>query len=261
MTRRIVFLNLIMQFPPAIIRPRLPSILALSVLLCWSVAACAQQNPPSRTDAEILRGIDEAVLNRANAIARYDVVEHYSIFRSGEATPSAQETVHTAYNRNTGKQYMPITQSGSSLLRRTVMERVLAGEKEINLPANREGSWFTSRNYEMKPESGTVERNGHPCILVDIHARRQSPHLFNGKLWIDAADFTIVRMEGAPVQSPSIFAGESSVSRDYVKVDGFAMATHTEAHSHSFLFGDTLITIEYTDYKIVREPTANAPNP
>ncbi len=182
-------------------------------------------------------------------------------FAAAKLLPPRRRQSIPPYNRATGKEYTPIAQSGSSLLRRTVMELVIAGEKEINLPANREGSWLTSKNYEMHPEPGTVERNGRTCVLVDIHARRQSPHLFNGKLWINAADFTLVRMEGTPVQSPSIFVGESSVSRDYAKVDGFALATHAEAHSHSFLFGDMHITIEYTNYQIARGPVASATNP
>src|SRR5271154_5941606 len=99
----IVFLNQAMQTVPSTTRPWLPRIVALSVLTFSSGIAWAQETPaPSaRTAAEIIRGIDEAVLSRANAIARYDVVEHYSIFRSGETTSSAQETVHTAYNRAT----------------------------------------------------------------------------------------------------------------------------------------------------------------
>jgi hypothetical protein len=241
----------------AVLRIAVTAILASGLV---SSLACAAQDPNPKSDADIMHGIDQAVLSRANAITRYDVTEHYSIFRNGEATPSAQETVHTTYNRDTGKQYTPIAQSGSALLRRAVMDRVLSGEKEINLPGNREASWFTSKNYEMHPRPGTQERNGHTCLLVDVQPRRKSQHLFNGTLWIDASDYTIVRFEGSPAQSPSWVVGNSSASRDYAKVDGFAMATHAEARSHSFLFGDTLITIDYTDYQIQRSPETSATN-
>jgi len=217
----------------------------------------AQQAAPSaKSDAEIIRGIDAAVLSRATGIARYTVQEHYALYRNGEAKPSAEETIQTVYIRATGKQYTPIAQSGSALLRASVIDRILAGEKEVNLPANREASWITSANYELQPRPGQVQRNGRTCILVDINSRRKSPHLFRGQVWVDASDFSIVRFEGSPSQSPSLFAGQTTVSRDYAKVDGFAMATHAEARSHSFLLGDTLIKIDYTNYQIEREPSA-----
>lgn len=223
----------------------------------------AQQAKPAAaaSDADIIRGIDDAVLARNRFIARYDVIEHYSIYRNGEKTPSAQETVHTAYDHATGKQYTPIEQSGSSFLRSAVMGRVLAGEKEINLPANREASWFTSKNYEMHPEPGTSQRKGRTCIIVDLRPLRKSPHLFTGKLWIDASGYAIIHFEGSPMESPSWVVGQAAVTRDYAETDGFAMATHAEARSHSFLFGDTLITIDYTDYKIVRTTAPNATDP
>jgi hypothetical protein len=37
--------------------------------------------------------------------------------------------------------------------------------------------------------------------------------------------------------------------RQYTNVNGFAMATHARATSSSFLFGQTVITIDYRDYE------------
>jgi hypothetical protein len=118
----------------------------------------------------------------------------------------------------------------------------------------------------MRPEPGTVEKNGRQCILVDLQAARKSPHLFDRQNLVDASDFTVVRLEGAPSQSPSFFAGDTTVSRDYTDIDGFSMATHAEARSHSFLFGDTLIPsttpakIDYTKlHALAKRPTAWCP--
>jgi hypothetical protein len=204
---------------------------------------------------EIVHHIDAAVALRAKSIAHYTVQEQYDLYRNTDTTPAAQETIQTTYDRATGKQYTVAAQSGSSFLRSAVIDKLLAGEKDLNLPANREASWLTSSNYQMQPQSGTVQINNRTCILVIIKPLRKSPHLFDGKLWVDSADFTIVRLEGTPSQSPSFFAGQSTVARDYAKFDGFAMATHAEGHSHSFLFGDTTLKIDYTNYKIETLPT------
>jgi hypothetical protein len=38
--------------------------------------------------------------------------------------------------------------------------------------------------------------------------------------------------------------------RQYAKVSGFAMATHARAASNRFLFGKTVVTIDYSEYQI-----------
>jgi hypothetical protein len=231
----------------------LPRILASCLLL---LAAAGRADAPL-SNQQIVQRIDEAVYQRLNAIPRFTVQEQYKIFRNGSTTPAAQETVLTTYIRDQGKDYKPLAQSGSAVLRSYVIDKVLAGEKDVNVPANREGALMTSRNYDLRPEPGTTQRNGLTCIIVDLHPRHKSPHLFTGKVWLDASDYTIVHIEGAPSQSPSIFAGQTNVSRDYAKFSGYAMATHAEAHSHSFFFGDTLITIDYSDYHIDLDPATS----
>ena len=235
-----------------------------SILLCLLLTpSCLGAHQPELTpdQAQIIQRIDAAVYQRSQTIATYSVQEQYSLYRNGEATPSAQETIHTVYTRATGKEYTPIAQSGSALLRSLVIDKLIAGEKEINLAANRESSWIISRNYEMRPEPTPVLINNRECILVNLKPRRKSPHLFEGKIWVDASDYTVVRLEGAPSQSPSFFAGDSIVSRDYARIGGYSMATHAEARSHSMLFGDTLLKIDYTNYQIQREPTSAATIP
>jgi hypothetical protein len=218
----------------------------------------SQASTPDRpSDQEIVQRIDAAVYQRFNAVKGYTVREQYSLYRNGAAEPSAQETIQTVYERSSGKQYTTVAQSGSSLMRSAVIDHVLASEKEINLPANREAALITSRNYDLRPEPGFVEKNGRQCVVVDLNPRRKSPHLFTGKAFVDASDFTVVHIEGAPSQSPSFMAGDTKVARDYVKIDGFSMATHAEAHSHSFLFGDTLLTIDYSGYQIDQTPANN----
>ncbi len=232
--------------------------LALAACLL-PLAAPAQQ--PDLSEKEIIARIDAAVQQRSDSLAGYQVQELYSIYRNGEDKPSAEETVQTTYTHDAGKDYTPVSHSGSNMLRNTVISKVLAGEKEMSAAANRPGALVTSANYEMHPQPGTVELNGHKCIVVDLVPRRKSQHLFKGKEWVDAADFTVVRLAGVPSESPSFFAGDTVVQRDYEKFDGFSMATHAEARSHSFLLGDTVMKIEYTGYKIDRGPAAAAAGP
>ncbi|HEX4321524.1 MAG TPA: hypothetical protein VHZ52_11510 [Acidobacteriaceae bacterium] len=222
--------------------------------VCVQSVLAANSEP---TDQQIIQGIDAAVLARARSISRYTVQEHYFLYRNGEANPAAEETIQTVYLRATGKEYTHLSQSGSALWRAEVIDKILAGEKDLNLANHREGAWITSKNYELHPEPGRVQQNGVQCIVVDLKPLRKSPHLFNGKIWVDASDYTVVRLEGIPSQSPNVLAGQATVSREYIKIDGFSMATHAQAHSHTFLFGDTLLKIDYSGYKIETDHSAS----
>jgi len=222
-------------------------------------AASGPGQGQSLQNDEVIRRIDSAVKARIDGIASYTVQELYSIYRNGEASPSAQVTVKTVYTRGAGKEYTPISATGSSVLRSAVIDKVLANEKEMAKAANRESVAVTSANYEMQLLPGHETINGRDCIMMNLKARRKVTYLFNGKGWFDAADFTLVHLEGAPAQSVSIFAGDAAGKRDYGRINGFSMAQHAELHTHNFLLGDTLMKIDYSDYQIQLEP--RSPNP
>jgi hypothetical protein len=216
-----------------------------------AVNASVDSSDPNK---DIIRGIDSAVQARENTVAGYTVQDHYAIFRNGDTKPSAEMTVQTVYKRGSGKEFTTLSQSGSGLLRSTVIEKILASEKEMSGPSVRNSVLVNSSNYEFAPEPGKVDYANRQCIVVDLKARRKSQHLFNGKAWVDASDFSVVRLEGTPAQSVSFFAGESAVDREYQKIDGVPMAVHAEAHSHSFLLGTTVLKIDSTNYQIQHNP-------
>ena len=223
---------------------------AAAALLFWlgSAALVAQQTG----EATVIRGIDAAVQTRIESIAGYTVNERYAVFRGSDEThPVAEMAVKTVYRQETGKSYTIVSQSGPEIVRKMAFGNLLESEKNLNLPGNREASWFTSANYEMKLKPGGAERlDGRECLAVAISPRRKAPNLIEGTLWVDAKDYTIVRIQGTASKSPSLFAGATQMMREYANVSGFAMATHARATSNVFLLGKITVTIDYSDYQI-----------
>jgi hypothetical protein len=203
-------------------------------------------------ESSVIRGVDAAVKTRLDAIEGYTVTEHYAVFRNNDKShPVAEMTVKTAYQRETGKNYTILSQSGSEMIRKFVLYSILENEKRINLPGNREASWFTSANYEMKLQPGGVQRvDGRDCFALSINPRQKAPNLIQGTLWVDAKDDSIVQIRGTASKSPSLLTGPAQVMRQYAYMDGFAEATHARAVSNSVLFGQTVVTIDYRDYQI-----------
>jgi hypothetical protein len=211
----------------------------------------------SQTDeAAIIRGVDAAVKARLDAIAGYTVTEHYAVFRNNDQIhPVAERTVKTTYQKGVGKNYTILSDSGSSMIRKLVLEPILENEKRINTPPAVEKSYLISKNYEMKLHPGGPQTvNGRECYVLSINPREKAPNLIVGTLWVDSKDESIVQLQGTASKSVSVFTGPTKVMRQYAPVDGFAEATHASGASTSVLFGLTVVTIDYSDYKIQLRP-------
>jgi outer membrane lipoprotein-sorting protein len=230
------------------LQPRAPGIIA-ALLLYLGIAAAPAQQPD---EAAVIQKVDAAVKARLDSIEGYTVNEHYAVFRGDDEThPVAEMSVKTTYLEKTGKSYAVLSQSGSALIQSVVLKPLLDNEKLINQPGNREASWLTSANYVMKLKPGGPQRlDGRECIVLDISPRRTAPNLIQGALWVDAKDGSIVQLQGTSTKSPSLLTGPAEVLRHYTNVSGFAQATHARAVSNSFLFGKTVITIDYTGYQV-----------
>jgi hypothetical protein len=230
------------------------SLLRSGLISVALVAASVHSQPPVEVpdEATIIRGVDAAVKHRVDSVAGFSDTEHYKLFRGKDlTTPAAEMIVRTTYVRETGKSYEVLSETGSQLLLNMVFSPLLENEKRINLPENRDASYFVSANYEMhlKP-GGPRQINGRACYALTIHPHQKPPNLVEGTIWVDARDYSIVRIEGHGSKSASLFVDPTVMTRDYQPVDGFAMATHAKAVTESDLVGPTIVTIDYTDYKI-----------
>jgi outer membrane lipoprotein-sorting protein len=222
-------------------------------ILCAGMAAASGQQVDN---AAILQKVDAAVKARIDGIEGYTDTEHYAVFRNNDEThPVAEMTVKTTYKQETGKSYDILSQTGSSVMRSMVLNAILDNEKHVNEPGVREGAWITTANYQMQVKPGGIQKvDGHDCVALSLTPRRKEPYLLEGTLWSDAKDGKIVRVEGKASKSSSVFTGPTQMTRQYADVEGFAQATHARAQSDSFLFGLTVVTIDYRDYQVQLRP-------
>jgi hypothetical protein len=222
-----------------------------SAVLISAVLLCATAHGQQIDNSTAIRNIDAAVQWRIDHIAGYTDQEYYKVFRGKDEThPAAEMVVKTTYKPESGKNYQIISQGGSSLLFKLLLKPLLDSEKDINNPAKVSASLLNSSNYELKLDpGGPVQKEGRECWQLTIEPRRKAPNLFRGTLWVDAKDFTIVRIEGVTSKSPSFFAAPARVMRRYTKVDGFAQAVQARAETDSF-FGRVVVTIDYDSYQI-----------
>lgn len=228
----------------------MPRAIAFVVLLALSSSLwlCAQQVDQSM----VIRMVDANVAKRVDKVLSFTDIETYKVFRGSDEThPVATMTARDSYTKGVGKTYTVLSHSGSAVILKFGLRPLLDNETEINKPGNVQHSWFTSANYEMKLRPGGAQSvNGRMCYALTIKPRQTAPNLLDGTLWVDAQDGSVVKVEGVASKSPSPFAGTTHMMRDYVNIEGFSMATHARAESKSFLFGRTVVLIEYSDYHL-----------
>ena len=204
----------------------------------------------------MVHGVDTSVKDRMNRLASYSVTEHYAVFRGRDlSTPAAEMLVKTTYRKQTGKSYQILSQSGSSLWRNQVLKTLLENEQKMSQPGNVETALINSSNYEMQLDKNPAQTlNGRECLLLDITPRRKSQYLFQGLLWVDAHDYSIVQLKGTAAKSAVFIANAAELTRQYSEVESVPMATHAEAVSGSALLGQTVVKVDYSGYQVQLVP-------
>jgi outer membrane lipoprotein-sorting protein len=216
------------------------------IALSSAIVSIAQQGD----NAAVIQHIDASVNARDQGLAGYTVTEHYAVFRNQDQVhPTAEMMVKTTYQKDVGKSYAILSESGPSLLRKQVLETILDNEKRMTQPANRALAVITSSNYGMAVK-GAEALDGRNCVVVALTPKRESPYLFTGTIWVDAQDYSIVQFQGIASKAPSMLTGPAQVTRQYETIEGFPMATHAKAVSNSWLLGQTTIKIDYIGYEI-----------
>lgn len=217
---------------------------------CAGLASSAAQS--QAPGAVVFQRIDEAVQHRVDNVAGFTDIEKYDVYRGHDEThPVAEIVVKAVYRRDKGRSYQVLSQNGSDMIRRFGLLPLLKHEEQLSAPGNMEHSWFTSANYEMKLNSSETQSvAGHQCYQVAITPRHKAPNAIEGTLWVDANDFSVVKVEGVASRRPSMLAGTTRMMREYKQVHGYSMATHARAVSDSHFIGRTVVTVEYSNYHL-----------
>jgi hypothetical protein len=220
----------------------------LIAVLMLSSPMNVAQTPES--NKQTVKKIDASVAARDANLLGYTVTELYRVYRGADTShPAAQMTVKTTYRKDTGKSFVVVAKSGSELVLKEILGRVLDNERVMTQPANRAQAVLTSANYTMTLK-GQDTVDGRACRVVAIVPKRNSPYLFRGTIWVDADDGSIVKLDGVASKAASVLAGATQVSRQYANINGLPMATHAAAVAGSWLLGQTTIDIDYSGYQM-----------
>ena len=234
--------------------------LVLAFLTSLPLPAAASTVPSPAPVAAPL-SIDQVVDNlvrrdqeRARALRSAEATRIYRLsYRGFPVDRDAEMTVRALYTSPSTKSFEIISQSGSRLLLDHVLKRLLETEKEAAQPKIRDRYQLNRANYEFSLAGYEPSSQGAQYIL-EVAPKSKSSYVYRGKIWVDANDFAVTRIDAEPAQNPSFWTKKSEIRHEYTRVEGFWLPARNESTSYVRLGGRITLTIEYKNYRINRAP-------
>jgi hypothetical protein len=222
--------------------------MVLSVMSC-APAAWSQAAPvlPSLTSEQVVQHLMEKNRERAAALQHYIGKRSYRLEYHGfPASAEATMEVEVNYDAPASKHFTIVSASGSKLIQTRVFHRLLESEEQAGDPNNRQHTELGPDNYTFSL-AGTEGTN----YVLNVEPKVESKFLYRGKIWVDAQDFAVTRIEAQPARNPSFWTTKSVIHHTYQKVDNsFYLPKENKTVTSVRLGGVATLTIEYQSYQV-----------
>jgi G:T-mismatch repair DNA endonuclease (very short patch repair protein) len=158
------------------------------------------------------------------------------------------------------KHFDVISEDGWKSANKRVLRQMVATESESSKPDARAKSRITPDNYTFRLiEATTLE--GRKSYVLQAVPKRQDKTLIRGRIWVDAEDYALARVEGEPAKNPSFWTRKVEFVQEYQKAGVFWFPLQTTSITDARVFGRTEVRISYFDYKPVSNKPSNSVDP
>ena len=228
------------------------SILAIVLSAVTSASSQTGNSLPSADEvvAKMLRGD----MKRRSELTGYTAVRRYVAVNKDRR---AEMVVRVDCLADGMKQFTTISEGGSSAIRKHVFYKMLSEESEASRRELRNGSRITPENYKFSMVRQETLDSG-PAYVLAINPKTDNRYLIDGKIWVDAKDFSIVRIDGQPARNPSFWVRSVHFVHTYQRVGQFWFGSSTHSTSEVRIFGPSELTIENTDYALTTPKSSAA---
>jgi len=234
-------------------------------LLTITLPAVAQQvnvSAPLTAD-EMMGRVVEMNEVRAKALGSYSSIRSYHLECHCLSHKKADMVVRTDYQAPNKKEFTIVSESGSGTVRDRVFRKLLEAEQESMRAENQQRSAITPENYtfQLSDHEKTETTGTDDFYVLDVQPRSKNKFLFRGRIWVNAKDFAITRVEGEPAVNPSWWTVRTDFKRSYRKIGDFWLPESNESETKVRVLGTAVLSIEYRDYRITRAGGATEASP
>jgi len=204
---------------------------------------------------QVLANLEERNAQRAAALQELEGTRVYRMqYRGFPSDRDAEMVVKAKFHAPNSKDFTIVSETGSKFVIEHIFKKLLEEESEAirddrrEMAVTRENYNFTLAGFEPDPAGGRY--------VLDLVPKTKNKFLYRGKIWVDAKDFAVVRIEGEPVRNPSFWIKKTGIAHSYKKVDEFWLPAENRTESFIRLGGKATLSIEYQDYKITKSNPA-----
>ncbi len=220
---------------------------AVVLLLAFGLNGNSATVPP--TADEIVARMMAADEVRTTRLRDYTSVRRYSLENKRFGVRAAM-TVKVTYQSPGKKHFEIVEESGPSAVRTKVFQRMLDSELQASAATR-----ISSANYDFQFVGSRV-LSGRECFILEATPRTNNPLLFRGRIYVDAEDYAVTEIDGAPAQNPSFWLRKTAIAHRFGKFGQFWLPLSNDSGSDVRVFGHTEVRIDYLEYRINTGPAA-----
>jgi hypothetical protein len=218
--------------------------------LCLSSKAHGAQSPALLAPDDVIAHMETRNAERQQALQSWVSRRRYEAGNQ-RLNRAAFMLVEMHFAAPDKKSFEVKERSGSGSVHKRVFTPLLETEVSNAGKHTREAAEVSRRNYTFKfveydPAAGAYVFAAEPLT--------QNKLLFRGKVWIDAKDFAVQRIEGEPAQRPSFWTRRTRFVHEYGKFGNFWFPVSNRTEVDLLFFGKSRMAIDYFEYSWVSVP-------
>lgn len=186
--------------------------------------------------------------NQSNELKHYEAIRHYQVRYKGFGTQiAAKMDVDLNFDSASGKRFRIVSQSGSKLLCNKVLKRAVDSEEEAS--KDQAATALSPANYRFAL-LGSEELSGRSTYILQVDPVKKNKFLYRGRVWVDAADYAVVKIEVEPAKNPSFWISSTRIDYTSAKTDGIWLPEKNRSESRIRVGGTAVLTIDYGTYEV-----------
>jgi hypothetical protein len=211
---------------------------------------------PGVTESQVLAGLAAHNEERKAALHDYTVRRTYQVIDL-KGKVHAEEIGRMEFFSPDKKSFTVTSESGSGLVRHMALNPLINSEIEAAAGKEHHDSAISTDNYSLNL-LGEQQLGPYRCFVAEAVPKRKAKYLFEGKVWIDTNDYSVVRIEGHPATKLSFWIQHAEFVRQYQKVDRFWLPEKDQTFVQVRLYGTKILKIDHRNYVVNAGQNTNA---
>jgi hypothetical protein len=230
----------------------IPTCIALGLLSPARQFAQNQNSGPAQLSVpQVVDQLAKRNAERANALGSYRGRRLYRLDYVGFPKHlHAEMLVDMRYTAPARKEFTVVSQSGEKWIIDHVFKRLLETERAAVESENWKRTAIDNQNYNFTSVADDGADKRCPYALA-VEPKVPTKFLFRGRVWVNAKDFAVCRIEAEPAKNPSFWIKRTDIHHSYLKVGDFWLPKQNTSVSILRLGGRATLTIEYQNYEIL----------